>query len=536
MKLSFAELENIVKTLPIGLYSNHRIELVLDKNAPTSFYVPSTNTIFLSLDIINRSLETIDENIEESYKETSIRSMLYHEVAHAILTPHKLEMDDVVNIFEDERIETILNNYFLDTNFKRMVYLISKYDGSAPRTAMEAFFNLVRLRVHKRRDFLDRVEKIIDDFREIEDGSYWGSWRYKEAIWNLYEDVKDDFEKNGGSSLQEAIASGAIDDSMANGQNSGNGKIDSGEQFEATKQLVEKALESALKSVEESNNNSFNENKASNKKQGGGNGNQQKQKDNQDSTQQVGDLGENGNPSKDAGRGNGSHPLVQRFLDRNFDDDLYKSLELIIINFNKRNNSGSAMSAYSGVLNPRAAAREDYRFFDKPATVNGNNKYGTLHLNLFIDRSGSFSDNENKANTLINCLVRLERRYNKIFSFDLITCGDGETLIEDKRARYLECYDGTCMDRDMEKIYKKVQKKNTYNYNIVLYDGYCDMADGMKNGFKTFDNKNSLIISDSSNEKYLKELYSAKSIVVRGRRFSESLFDNILNTLKIAFR
>ena len=53
MKLSFAELENIVKTLPIGLYSNYRIEMVLSKDAKTSYFVPSTNTIFLSLGIIN---------------------------------------------------------------------------------------------------------------------------------------------------------------------------------------------------------------------------------------------------------------------------------------------------------------------------------------------------------------------------------------------------------------------------------------------------------------------------------------------------
>lgn len=528
MKLSFAELENIVKTLPIGLYSNYRIEMVLSKDANTSFFVPSTNTIFLSLGVINMGLKSIDENQGETYKETAIRSMLYHEVAHAILTPRDLPMGTEMNIFEDERIETVLNNYFLDTNFKKQVYLISGYDGSAPKSADEAFFNLVRLRIHKRKDFLDRVQDIINRYKDITDR--WRAYSYVNEVRKLYREVVDDFKKNGGSSLQDAIDSGAVQD----GQNSGNGKLDTDESYEAMKDLVNKALENALNQVSNEGNFSNSNNSKSNSSNGAG------ENEDGDGDKAAGAEGEEGEGEilcscKNAGRGNNAHKVVQKILERNVDEDLYKALELIIINFNKRNNSGSAISAYSGVLNPRMVGRSDYRLFEKPAVVNGNNKYGTLHLNLFIDRSGSFEDNEEKANTLINCLSRLESKYGKIFSFDLITCGDGETLITDKRQRHLVCDDGTCMDKEMETIYKTVQKPNTYNYNIVLYDGYCDMS-GVSNGFKTFDNRNSLIISDESNNQYFKDLHSAKIIVVRGRRFADSLFDNIVNTLKIAFR
>lgn len=534
MKLSFAELENIVKTLPIGLYSNYRIEMVLSKDAKTSYFVPSTNTIFLSLGIINEGLKTIDENQEESYKETAIRSMLYHEVSHAILTPRDLDMRTEVNIFEDERIETILNNYFLDTNFKRQVYLISGYDGSAPKTPEEAFFNLVRLRVHKRKDFLDKVQEIIDRYKDLTDR--WKSYQYANDVRRFYREVEEDFRKNGGSSLQDAIDSGAIEGSLSDGQNSGNGKIDTGETYEAMKDLVNKALQNALNQVgdtEEAKRVKGEGQKSSS------NGNGMKGEDVSDNnSEEESSNGENDETlksAKGAGRGNSAHKIIQKSLERNVDDDLYKALELILINFNKRNNSGSALSAYSGTLNPRMAGRSDFRIFEKPTAVNGSNKYGTLHLNLFIDRSGSFQDNQEKANTLINCLARLENRYGKIFSFDLITCGDGETLITDKRNRYLYCDDGTCMDREMEKIYKQVQRQNTYNYNIVLYDGFCEM-NGIANGFKTFDNRNSLIISDESNDTYFKDIHSAKVIIVKNRSFADSLFGNIINTLKIAFR
>ena len=111
---------------------------------------------------------TIDE-------ETAVRTILYHEVSHLILTPCEVLAGvskwlninfDILNIFEDERIETILRTYYMRTDFKKFIKLVCKHD-TAPKNAMEAFFNVVRFREGKK-EFVDMVQDIIDEYHTID--------------------------------------------------------------------------------------------------------------------------------------------------------------------------------------------------------------------------------------------------------------------------------------------------------------------------------------------------------------------------------
>ena len=71
--------------------------------------------------------------------------MLYHEVSHAILTPGEhLRPTDIINIFEDERIESVLRHYYHGVNFRKQLY--DGYGGHAPKAkdSIGAFFNAVR--------------------------------------------------------------------------------------------------------------------------------------------------------------------------------------------------------------------------------------------------------------------------------------------------------------------------------------------------------------------------------------------------------
>ena len=53
--------------------------------------------------------------------------MLYHELSHVILTPRTIfvrrneEERDIINIFEDERIETLLQKFYIKVDFKDFV-------------------------------------------------------------------------------------------------------------------------------------------------------------------------------------------------------------------------------------------------------------------------------------------------------------------------------------------------------------------------------------------------------------------------------
>ena len=128
MKVSLAQVEGILKTLPIGLYALSRVETTLSADEETSFYNPVTNSITISYPIIALGLEKVTN---PDLIETAVRTMLYHEVSHAILTPRNLYNTDIRNIAEDERIETLLRNYYLGVDFKWLVYQIND-TGTTP--------------------------------------------------------------------------------------------------------------------------------------------------------------------------------------------------------------------------------------------------------------------------------------------------------------------------------------------------------------------------------------------------------------------
>ena len=130
MELSFAKCESIISTLPIGFYTGRRIPVTLEKDAETSFYSPMEDKIIVSYPIIQQRCQQISGNCDE---EEAVRSMLYHEVSHAILTPTNDQLDNCfqVNVMEDERIETVLRHYYHGVNFLQQLYDV--HGGHAPQ-------------------------------------------------------------------------------------------------------------------------------------------------------------------------------------------------------------------------------------------------------------------------------------------------------------------------------------------------------------------------------------------------------------------
>lgn len=216
------------------------------------------------------------------------------------------------------------------------------------------------------------------------------------------------------------------------------------------------------------------------------------------------------------------------------DDNFTKAIAILFDNFNKKTQGGSTYQTYSGVINPRNIAREDYRYFDRLAKQTGNNKFGSLHLNLFLDVSGSFYYNQKYTNQILKALCEMEDRYS-YFTFDVIACGVGQQLLP-RHDRAIQCEGGTYLTRDIEQLFHKMQKPQTMNYNIMLYDGDCEPDQnvaGKANAFGVLDKPNCFIISDPENEIYIKRaVHSAKTII--STNYKKELKDNILKALQLA--
>lgn len=158
---------------PISYYtkSPRPVKVTLnDKSKVTSYYNPDKNAISISFFNIwkcfdSRELDYIKNNIDWARK--LIRGQQYHELSHAILTPSMLMVrggkrrhNDVFNVVEDERIETIHKDYYKGVNFKKAIMEICEWKGQEADNAWTYFFQTVRFR-HGEQEHLDLVSDFI---------------------------------------------------------------------------------------------------------------------------------------------------------------------------------------------------------------------------------------------------------------------------------------------------------------------------------------------------------------------------------------
>ena len=168
MELTYEKVLKIFKTLPIGYYFGNRIEAVLSKDSDKSFINLLEPLIIISYPSILEAYSKANQDLE---LEVIVRTLLYHEVSHAILTPILTELDEftsiLFNIFEDERIETLEKDFFLSVNFKGLLKTLEVSDNSEP---IQMFFNKVRLR-HCSQDENNIIEALIYKYRDLDKSS-----------------------------------------------------------------------------------------------------------------------------------------------------------------------------------------------------------------------------------------------------------------------------------------------------------------------------------------------------------------------------
>ena len=466
--ISKLQAKAILDTLPIGYYIKRNIPVEFDDLSSSSYCDIINEKIVISYPSIKPLLDIIDDSNKEKAEET-VRNILYHEVSHAFLTPKKLEANDITNIFEDERIETLLKDYYYGVNFKKFVMEMNDYHGEKPTTPMEEFYQTVRYRVGKKK-FVNRVKSIIKEYSDLTylTKDFFVLRGYQSKIRELYDDISREFGK---------------------------------EVPEDRKYTFEQSM-----SI-------------------------------------ISTLAKNDETSKDKSSPIDFPVLTSTIFDKYYDKDLDQKLQLILSNmksFEKRN--GSAINSYSGIFDTRSVLRDDYKYFVQKNRLGNINAFSKIHLNLFIDVSGSFFASETKVNQLLYSLTKYEKIEPK-FSFDLVTMQIGETL-QPKNKRQISCDGGNYLDEKIFSIYNKLQLKDAQNFNIVLFDGdaLTDIPGTMKykkfdiaKNFKAFNYKNTTIISDCSNKLYIDgNCDNAK--VIFTIEYADELIVHVLNTLSIFAR
>jgi len=172
------EVIRLVECMTVFYYTNRKIKVVPSEQARASYYDGRGIVISLPQVLTSLNLATADE--------TAVRSNVYHEVSHAILTPMELCQDiacrhSTFNIVEDFRIEDILRNYYLDVNFRDNVFDFNNVTKQITiaqiplmKTADDLIYQLVRFQNYqymkdfqkfcakKGFNFLDWEKKVLD--------------------------------------------------------------------------------------------------------------------------------------------------------------------------------------------------------------------------------------------------------------------------------------------------------------------------------------------------------------------------------------
>lgn len=485
MEIGKSELQAIVKTLPIGLYAKRGIVIAIE-DTETSYYSPNTDEIVVSYPQIVTSLKKVAE--DSLFKESIIRGILYHEVSHAFMTP-QMHWNDIINVFEDERMETLLADYYLNVDFKSNVFRFNGLEvGQVPPAtdAFTAFYNAVRFRTGSA-EMLRKIAELIQKYATLTKANNDYSWNYYYDVMDLYREIEKDYQKNpqeyqgNGSAGQNGYSGDVKSETEGQGNETAEGEGETQQGYDPNSVGRNTANEGAL--------------------------------DPEQVKEMIADIIESAN-----------------------DPSLVSYFQTIISNFNKKNSKGSSINGYSGVLNPRLADRPDYKMFERPFTQKANNSFGTFHLNLFIDKSGSFCCSQTLVNKILSALSIVEKQ-NPNFTLDVVFCGYGEKVVNSPRERILRCNGGNDLDNDIYDIYRKLQKPNTYNYNIVLFDGDAFSSGNRTHhkNFRAFDFSNCTIISDQENERYIKKSVN-RARVIYTKNYTSELLDNVCKAISKAFR
>lgn len=530
MEITKALCETILNTLPIGYYAGRRINITLDEEAPTSFYSPMEDSIVVSYPIIAERMKKASASVNP---ESAVRAMLYHEVSHAILTPSKLPACDYMNIMEDERIESVLRNYYHDVDFKQQLFDLCGNCPPKATNAIQAFFNAVRFGYAPEK-ILSEVNRILQRYKDLHRNTcYSEAYNYYEETERLYEKIKRMF-RSDPEAFQPPMSMSGSSGEMTKMDELKNGGSSEGEQKNGT---GEKNGEG---SAEAKDGKSAEGGSAK-----GSDGDTEGSAEAQDGTGKPLSVGDSARGIKTDIKD--LKKMFEKAFDANSElsseyrqqlEDFRKTAETIIGNFNKKNKSGSGVSAYSGVFNPRMVSRPDYRFFERSMSTQGNNQFGTCHLNLFIDCSGSFCGSQKIMNGILRVLTDIESK-NRNFSLDVSFINHNYFDCETVRQRAFRATGGNDIPVDMKERFLKRQKPQTCNYNIVLFDGdaFSDNYDNEKEQirrFSAFDFKQTTLITDDDNERYLgKGFKSAKVIITKN--YTDELIKHITKALTVAF-
>lgn len=535
MNVSLGYCEDVLKTLPVGYYLGHPVAVRLDPTGDSTYIELDCERVTIGFVNIYEACKSAPDDYN---RETIIRSLFYHEISHAILTPSTLpraeacrdsimsrfremipgskranakkvpnpkgipierlsyimnHLHDLVNIFEDERIETMLRTYYMGVDFKRLVVLLNGDPKSfCDRDPMGRFFATVRYR-HGDPGLVLQVQNLINKYRGLTNGSSaYSTLDYLiDLVWFTYQVMRT-------MPMQDAQDEKPMQSAQVPQQQSNDKPSDQTPEQPAQTQpqpeqqpLTDEEIEEIVKEVEPFLQSFDGES----------------------------DLAKIKNLFKTAST-NRKAAAVEAKVNK-----------VLATALNKQKNLSGGSHGYAGRIDPRAVVNRDYKWFAKKNQGSAAKRFNKVRFNLFVDSSGSFCSSQSAINALICALKKIEST-NPDFSVRVAHCGDGTQLTQPDDP-YVECKDCSVLSIDTKAKYDSLQTPNATNVNIVVFDGRMSADDrAYDKAYGAFNHPNCIIVSDPSNEDNINQYAAQAKSVIVADDYAKVFTDIVLNQVE----
>lgn len=569
-KLAMTEktLQGYLDKLPISYYFKAKLKVKISKSN-ASFINLVDKTIYIS--------PTFLSGIKYNHKpteyevENAVRCTLYHEVSHAILTPSNLNQfcerrsdKDIINVFEDERIETVLDGFYHRVDFKSFIKTINNFDdrllyeptpsedylyycvvrynevpydiktilpdGADKLLKLKKFlidkysncsgYNVTKGKIRRESKFLNAFTGAVNILEE-----------YIKDIRSLYNACSNVFRNFIEEQERKAVtppplsAKGKDKDDEEGNQNANNKEEKENKKYEEPEKQKENPIETYIIKPEMDEIARVEE---------------EKEDEEQDREEELNTPNPGGvNEIKDR-----IQEIITYFIEdeeQRFKNDFYfKARKIIKMYLAKDKNNGGSTASYNGKLSARLFTRDNNETYKWFIHANGNQlKRGCkLHLNIFCDTSGSFSGNEKRVNNMLAALEKIEKEMSNIFEFDVYVVDWSMRKLPKYSRRIKVGNANTVFSKEWEKVITKAQDKDNDTVNIVLFDG-CIFPNGyskkdLGSYLRCFNKNNFIFIIEESNAptfrrvcKHCRKIISEKDSWV----YPEELENNVLKVL-----
>lgn len=591
MKITYEEMRDIAARLPVGYYLGRKVPVIVEPSGGA--YCDTIKCeIHIGMSLLAQAASHITAADAAKWdREKMLRCVLYHEVGHVLLTPKWLfdisvakpdgsghfpkrrTGHDILNIFEDERLERMLSAFFIGVDFNGFVHLVNGGNNSG-KTVTEKLYNAIRLRKTTpaiSTEVDDAIQSLVgisgatDAYDKI--GSALAYPTYARKVDHLVKLILDESEKeqseeSGGGEQQQQQSGGEqqsdAEQEKPQGEPEGGGDSgeDEGDKSEEKSEDADKSSKSG-----EDDANGEDEGKSNGEDDADGKG-EDEAEDDEHGDGDDGDDPEAGEESGESEPPDGcqrpravsmSPGALKTLAGQIFStptSEVAKTLGRFAQRISKKKGAQAAgrWSALHGRIDTRRDAMDKERIFRRSSDV-GERLMSAVNLTLWVDHSGSFRGSKDVLNQILAATAQAMKMSGGKLAVNVVKMKEYATVADEHE--WMVDPDGdNAINNSYAAAWEKTRRRERRNIDIVVFDGICSASAyylhcgsslanvrGTPNGYeldivkKMWDSPDCWILSDTDNKELFDAMAPRSHRTYMGSGYAEQLQAKVIEIL-----